>query len=486
MLSLGNIDWSCLRCTLVNGSGNLTCTACGASRPRETRVTNRGVDGADSVDASDDMAATSMLMEGALAAATGDTPTAASDTAPAALATTGIPCGPCGLTFASVAALMAHFKTAAHKKLLLRLTQADDADDADDENKGDSMEGALSDEAAEVKADEMIIRAAALSATAGSAWQSFVSQASGGENGGPDGTIDDEDEDDEDYDEEDEDGDDGIADVDQGMGAGSTMAYLPAAPGGALSGAGAAGDGSGAAHFSPIAHELRIVGTESCAICQRLAEDHLRCRLCDAVYHDLCVLPQWKERMRNQEGCPKCFAADDADDDAQRAKSVEPCRCGSLTHRRTNSKYCPLNPRKLQQAATTAAAEQKLSHASSSATSGGQVGPRAEPGSLMDPEIAGKIVSVYRRLLHQVRQPGWEGAGIMTLSAAELAKFPFRAYLEHNRVAKDEELVRTQAKLTALESQLTETKAARLQLRKQVRQQARELLHADTAPTFLD
>ena len=74
---------------------------------------------------------------------------------------------------------MAHFKTAAHKKLLLRLTQADGANDADDENKGDSMEGALSDEAAEVKADEMIIRAAALSATAGSAWQSFASQASG-------------------------------------------------------------------------------------------------------------------------------------------------------------------------------------------------------------------------------------------------------------------------------------------------------------------
>jgi len=78
-----------------------------------------------------------------------------------------------------MAALTAHFKTAAHKKLLLRLTSQDDtAGDAAEAS--DAASDAEATNAWEEKAERGIQRAAALSATSGSAWRSFVSQSAAG------------------------------------------------------------------------------------------------------------------------------------------------------------------------------------------------------------------------------------------------------------------------------------------------------------------
>ena len=517
-------DWTCPRCTLVNASGVLTCSACFSNKPR-VKAPKARRDSTEVDDATGPVAKRVKMV----------------------CSNPAFPCGPCGVQFHTAAELVSHMKLASHRMVVDGLTSshadfgdshgefvdADAAADAAADVLASSRDGiafnplttAQRNAKATEKVDKDFQRQLTLASSAASAWAAFA-QDDNGEDGATDAYADVDansissrtrkamvvGEDELDLDSKPlhagDVGSDGelvcicgkaFAKNASLSGHKSTCAVWLAA-GGAYAAARAV-DANGeftcvcgkafakntslSGHKSNCAAWIASDRTKAsnsssrspssstksmavkelmlpCTICKRVGDAGLQCRTCSAVYHTACVGASWESKMTLEGGdaeCPKCESHADL------------CKCGSATHKRTYSKECPLNPKNIQAKAT----QDSLSAAAAAGdTSNGAGG--AGGFANMEKDVAYGILSVYRRLLQRVQQPGWEGKDALSIGPEELATFPQNAFLQHNRVVLEHPTVKIRAKATTLESMLAVSKKTKLEFRMKVRQTAAQIL----------
>lgn len=445
-------DWTCPKCTLVNASGKLTCSACFSNKPRVKAQKARR-------DSMESAAALAAVNDGSPFKSTGPASkrvkTSPSGRGRDSPSQPSFPCGPCGVQFSTVPELVAHIKLASHRGVVNSLTSSYndfgdshgeyvDADAIADNAAGTGSSSSLTTEQRESKANEKadkdFQRQLTLASSAASAWAAFAKDDGDGNAAGPASSrfpID-----------VDESGEVEADALDLDVQIKSSQRS-------------SSGNGSGGRGRSK---ELML----PCAICKRVGDAGLQCKTCKAAYHKACVGAGWEKKMTSQTGdaeCPKC-----------QSSTVELCKCGSSTHKRTYSKECPLNPKNIQ-----AKAKQESSNggvAASAGSNGSAAGTAGGAGGFvnLDKDVAYGIVNMYRRLLQRVKQPGWEGKDVMLIGPDELVAFPQTAFLQHNRVVLEHPTVKVRAKATTLESMLSAAKKTKLEFRMKVRQTAAQIL----------